>query len=275
MTKEIDIWESHGRVYNRPIDNPYIDPPVEPKGKKKRKEIKSLDDSLVLENIVCVDADGNEFEKYDLLAVRKDIFRDADGKHISFTLYNAVLYCEKKKLVLPSFALTCNLVAALFKNKTNSAVKLVLEQYKDYGYHAQNTGIDYSMEQIIHYPLAGYFGQTGAVNSGRPQKALSFAKNTLRDCLLEDALKDSDYIRYVKQLTGLADPAVLVEIGKYFGRPARLLFPWSGQNGAKFTKKMVAWFGCISNNLDLSGNYILNSSNAVRGVRRANASNQD
>ena len=272
MTKPIDIWEAHGRSYEKPTNNPYIDPPA---ASKKGKKIKSLDDFLVLNDIKCVDADDNVFEQYDTLAVRKDIFRNADGKSVNFNPYQAVVHCEENGLFLPSFALTCNLVAALFKNKTNSAVKLVLEQYKDYGYHAQNTGIDYSMEQIIHYPLAGYFGQTGAVNSGRPQKALSFAKNTLRDCLLEDALKDSDYIRYVKQLTGLADPAVLVEIGKYFGRPARLLFPWSGQNGAKFTKKMVAWFGCISNNLDLSGNYILNSSNAVRGVRRANASNQD
>src|SRR3989344_6347623 len=278
MTKEIDIWESHGRVYNRPIDNPYIDPPVEPKGKKKRKEIKSLDDSLVLENIVCVDADGNEFEKYDLLAVRKDIFRDADGKHISFTLYNAVLHCEENNLFLPSFALTCNVVASLFKNKTDSAAKLVLDQYQnhsgDFGYHAQNTIIDWGKNTMIHYPTAADFNQTGAVNNGHPRKALSFAKNTLGDCLLENALKDSNHTRYVKQLTGLADPAVLVELGNYFGKPARLWFPWSGKNGAPFTEKRTAWFGCYSVSLDLSGSNLLNDSDAVRGVQRANASNQ-
>ena len=279
MTKEINIWEAHGRVYDRPIGNPYIDPPAAPKkGKKIKSKIKSLDDFLVLENIVCVDADGKEFEKYDHIYVRKDIFRDAQGKSVNFNPYQAVVHCEENNLFLPSFALTCNVVASLFKNKTDSAAKLVLDQYQnhsgDFGYHAQNTIIDWGKNTMIHYPTAADFNQTGAVNNGHPRKALSFAKNTLGDCLLENALKDSNHTRYVKQLTGLADPAVLVELGNYFGKPARLWFPWSGKNGAPFTEKRTAWFGCNGNGLDLDGSNNLDNDYAVRGVQRANASNQ-
>ncbi|HLC78059.1 MAG TPA: hypothetical protein VJH92_02965, partial [Candidatus Nanoarchaeia archaeon] len=104
MTKEINIWEAHGRVYDRPIGNPYIDPPAAPK--KIKSKIKSLDNFLVLENIVCVDADGKEFEKYDHIYVRKDIFRDAQGKSVNFNPYQAVVHCEENNLFLPSFALT-------------------------------------------------------------------------------------------------------------------------------------------------------------------------
>ena len=99
------------------------------------------------------------------------------------------------------------------------------------------------------------------------RKTSRFDKVTLQDSLLENALKDAAHTRYVKQLTGLANPADLVEIGKYFGKPAKLWFPWNGQAGATFNDKRAAWFGCNSNYLSLNGNYYLNYSNAGRGVR--------
>ena len=71
------------------------------------------DDFLAVENLQCVDADGNVFEQYDKLYVRKDIERDEAGKQLNFTPYKAIVHFESKGMSLLSFAGTCNLVAVL------------------------------------------------------------------------------------------------------------------------------------------------------------------
>jgi len=254
--------------------NPYLNPPPKPTPVPTPAAapvtVTKLDDFLVLENLVCVDANDNIFEQYPELRVRKDIFRDQNRGQINFTAYNAAVHCEKNGLFLPSFALTCNLVAALYQNRNNPDAEALLQQYKNhgagYGWQAQNTIINYAAEEIIHYPTAADFGQTTAVNNGL-RKTGRFTKASLKDDLLENALKDVAHTLYVKQLTGLANPADLVEIGNYFGRPAKLWFPWNGQAGATYNEKRAAWFGCSSYNLYLYGDSNLSSYNAARGVR--------
>ncbi|MBI4152334.1 hypothetical protein HY495_01375 [Candidatus Woesearchaeota archaeon] len=240
-------------------------------------------DYIKLENIVCVDADGVEFEKYPQLYVSRDIFRESNGQQKNYTPHNAAVYCEQNGLFLPSFALTCNYLAALFsmavEKKTDGSYKMkdatakaLLDQYKDKGngngYHAQNTIVDFSDQTIIHYPTPADFGQTNAVNAAHPRISKTFVKVTLQDSVLETALQDQAHLRYVKQLTGLRDPLVLVEIGNYFGKPAKLWFPWNGQNGASYMGKRAAWLGCNGYNFILDADGILNYSGAARGVRR-------
>ncbi len=48
------------------------------------------------------------------------------------------------------------------------------------------------------------------------------------------------------------------KIEKYFGKPAYLWFPWSGQNGASYNDKRAARVGCFSDNLNLVGYSNLN-----------------
>ena len=226
-------------------------------------------DYITVRGITCVDADGNVTEQYPALYVKRDIERNG-AQHINFTPYKVASDFEKQGSFLPSIALTCNIMSTLYPHRSDADVKRFLLQYQNHGaghgYHAQNTVINYRTQEIVHYPSAADFNQREAVNASQ-RKINRFDKTTLQDCLLEHALKDAAHTRYVKQLTGLVKPEVLVEIGTYFGKPAQLWFPWNGQAGAGFNEIRAAWFGCISNYLDLSGDYDLVISNAARGVR--------
>ena len=233
---------------------------------------------LAVENIQCVDADDNVFEQYDLLFVRKDIERDESGKQVNFTPNCAIAHFEKEDpLFLPSFALSCNIVAALDQQRDNPEVKPVLMQYKNYGvghgFHAQNTVIDWKDQEIIHYPHKNdflYWGGKAPINQFKSRVALPFERtqrrifrldNSLSDTTLEKGSKDQLMTRFVRQLTGLENPSVLVEIGNYFGKTARVWVSSSNETRA-------AWFGCNnSNGLDLVGNCSLISNFAARGVR--------
>ncbi len=280
MTNQNNPWK-YARVDEAGLkDNPYLHPPPNPTPTPAPLHppttpptiATSIDDFLVLQNITCIDANGTIFEHYDELKVAKDIFRDAKKKQVDFTPYAAAVHCEQNGLFLPSFALTCNIVAALYQNRTDAKVKKVLDQYKDKGngngWHAQNTIINYDTQQVIHYPNAADFGNTTAVNTARQKFIGTFTKAALEDSLLENVLQNTAHLQYVKQLTGLAHPQDLVEIGTYFGKPAKLWFPWSGKKGAAQTGTWAAWFGCYSTSLDLNGYDDLGDSNAVRGVRR-------
>ena len=248
--------------------NPPPPPPLPGAG---TTAVTSLADYIKLENIVCVDADGKVFERYDALYVAKDIIRNPNQSQVSKILYQWAVYFERAGLFLPSFALSCAVVAALYQQKSNPEIEKVLQQYKDKGngdgYQAQNTIIDYAREEIVHYPLAADVTQSAAVNVSRTRTALSFSKATLQDSLLADALRDSASVRYVKQLTGLSDPSVLVDIGTYFGKPAKLWFPWNDQQGSVQTDKGAAWLGCNRDNFSLDAYVNLYNTYAARGVR--------
>src|SRR3989339_728110 len=245
---------------------------TEPKNPEPPSRISfSEGDFLTLEDLSCVDADGNVFESYDRLDVRKDIFR-ADGKQVSRTPYNHVVHCEEMGLFLPSFALTCNIVARLYEGKSDAHVEKVLQQYKDkgngFGWHAQNTIIAYGSSEVIHYPSARDFSQSTAVNGSQGHVALSFVKDSLEYALLKDALRDASSRRFLQQLTGLHEPEILIEIGKYFGKPAKVWFPWNGKAGKGFKEKRAAWFGCYDSSFGLFANYSLYGAYTARGVRR-------
>src|SRR3989338_4287996 len=245
---------------------------TEPKNPEPPSRISfSEGDFLTLEDLSCVDADGNVFESYDRLDVRKDIFR-SDGKQVSRTPYAHAVHCEEMGLFLPSSALTCNIVARLYEGKSDAHVEKVLQQYKDkgngFGWHAQNTIIAYGSSEIIHYPSASVFSGVTAVNASQSCVVLPFVKDSLEDALLKDALRDASTRRFLQQLTGLENPEILIEIGKYFGKPAKVWFPWNGKAGKGFKEKRAAWFGCSDADLYLGANLNLSSTGAARGVRR-------
>ena len=96
--------------------------------------------------------------------------------------------------------------------------------------------------------------------------ARDFDRSVLENELLEITLKDKKKSRYVRQLTGLRDPSVLVEIGKYFRRTAILWYPWSGKNGKDDSKKRAAWLGCSGSGFNLSAGGNLGSGYATHGA---------
>ncbi|MEK6809551.1 MAG: hypothetical protein AABY40_02670 [Nanoarchaeota archaeon] len=282
-------------------NNPYLNPPPKPAlpippahnaEPATPVTVTTLDDFLILQNLTCVDADGRVFEQYPELLVRKDIFRNG-ASQINFTPYQAIVHCQGQGLFLPSMALSCNIVAVLFQQAVrlesdgtyttiNPDVKKVLDQYKDhgagYGWQAQNTVIDYNHQKIIHYPHDADFtthGGTSNVNSSRPRTELPFqkvsgiwpVKKTLENMTLEDGLKHPLVSKFVKQFTGLANPSILIPIGQYFQKQAKVWFPTSPVKAEDCTETRAAWFGCISDSLDLDGDDNLNYNDAGRGVR--------
>jgi len=245
---------------------------TEPKNPEPPSRISfSEGDFLTLEDLSCVDADGNVFESYDRLDVRKDIFRSGNAQ-VSRTPYAHAVHCEEMGLFLPSSALTCNIVARLYEGKSDAHVEKVLQQYKDkgngFGWHAQNTIIAYGSSEVIHYPSARDFSQSTAVNASQSHVVLPFVKDSLEDALLKDALRDASSRRFLQQLTGLHEPEILIEIGKYFGEPAKVWFPWNGKAGKSFNETRATWFGCDDANFGLIANGDLNGASAARGVRR-------
>ena len=241
--------------------------------------VTSIDNFIVLKDIRCVDADGNVFEQYDELHIAKDIVRQANGTYQSFTPYQAIVYFEQKGLFLPSMALSCNIVAALFqaaveKKGTGYVVKdaglqKVLDQYKDhgagYGWQAQNTLIDWNRRKILHYPRDADFPQHGGsknINQSRSLVKLPIPMG-IGDMALVDALQDAEATKYVRNLTGLEDPSVLVRVGEYFGDISCL---WTSSSPGT----RAAWLGCNNHSFNFDVYNGLGKNNAARGVRLKN-----
>ena len=114
--------------------------------------------------------------------------------------------------------------------------------------------------RIIHRNF--HIGRIGEIDiiAEKSKGIWPFNKN-LESMTLEEDLKDTLISAFVKQFTGLQDPSVLVEIGTYFGKTARV---WVSSS----TGTLAARFGCGSIGLDLNGSGILYNSYAARGVRR-------
>ena len=244
--------------------------------------VSSLDDYLILGDLSCVDADGNEFEKYGELYVAKDVvqgdkpYSDTNSvkQHINFTPYKGAVHFEKQGngSFLPSMALSCNIIAVLYHQRSDPTVKAVLDQYKNhgsgYGWHDQNTIVDWKNGKIIHYPSDRDFpkhGENDKINLLRQQSRLpfSFAGN-FRGQLLENALKDADFAKFVKNITGLQDPSVLVDLGTYFGKAAKV---WVTSDPPKLKETRAAWLGCNDISFYLDAAYDLYGSSAARGVK--------
>jgi hypothetical protein len=179
---------------------------------------------LKLENIVCVGSNGLPFEAYKTIYVATDIVRGRDAEQGYFGTYRGISYFENaaKKMFLPSIALTCNILAALYANRSDPEFKKVLDQYKDNGknhvYHIQNTIVNWENETIIHYPSDADFPNDGGNNHVNPSRRaqLPFKHETLTFQRIEEALNDNAYTNFIKNLTGIQDPTILLEIGRYF-----------------------------------------------------------
>ena len=233
--------------------------------KDSKKTIVSLDGYLVLRDISCVDADGTIFEEYPEIYIKKDVERNRENS-LNLNPYSAVVYFEQQGLFLPSFALSCNIVVTLYKNKINADCKKILGQYKDHGaghgWHAQNTLIDWKINKIIHYPQDADFPQYGGsngINQSQSRTSFDFNKEGISDMTLEEALKKPNFEKYIRNLTGLVDPSDLVRIGVYFGKTA---WCWTSSNNEIRT----ACFGCSDNVFYLGAYSNIYKSDACRGV---------
>lgn len=240
---------------------------------------RSIDDFLVIpDEIRCVGADGKVFERYDRIHIARDIVRNERNRHISFTPHGAILYFEKNDQFLPSFALSCNILAYLFVNKDDEDAKKVLMQYRDYhagynGVHTQNTLVNWKKRKIRHYPLDAHFPisdlrYSDNVNQLRHRSWFGFNVNGFDSMDLENALKRTEFKDFIVNLTGLENPEVLVEIGKYFGKPARIQVP---NTDPKYppTYTTASHLGCFNDYFYVdAADYGFNYCSAASGVRK-------
>ena len=237
----------------------------------------SLADYIKLENISCVDADSNEFERYGELYIKKEVEKDAAGQLLKVTPYAAIHHCEQFGF-LPSAALMANIHVAIYRaavehqpdgtyRTKNAELEQMLQKLKNrgdnIGGHWVNTLVDWRALKIIHYPQDADFlshGDTAGINGSHPQKVFSFDKNSFADMKLADALKIPNYKRYLQNYSGLPDPAILLEVAHYYQETARSWVSTSQEVRA-------AWLGCYQVNFYLYANDNLNDTNAARGVR--------
>jgi len=199
---------------------------------KPKTKLRDALDYILLEDISCTDANGKVFERYDELYIAKDIMRKGN-KPFYFKPYEAISYFEKQanKSFLPSIALTCNILVRLYENRDNPEINKTLMQYKDYenpghGWHIQNTIVDWKKRKIIHYPndkdfpeFSGSVPELGGnenINENKQRTAFKFNPEGFDDVILEKALQNPQFKKYIKNLTGLKKPETLIEIGDYF-----------------------------------------------------------
>lgn len=252
-------------------------PPPSPLPKGAPASAVIAGDYILLRNLRCVGSDNVVFEQYPELRVRKDIVRDTNGSQINHTPYAWIAYFEGKGEFLPSFALSCNIVATLYAAAVerqgstytvkNAELKTVFDQYKDKGngggWHAQNTVVNWGTSEIIHYPKDSDFPKHGGTeNINQQQRTIRrrFNRHGFADKTLEEALKAPNYKTYIQDLTGLADTAALVAAGSYFGKPAKAWISSGNETRA-------AWLGCDDDYFSLSAYVNLYYDNAARGVR--------
>jgi len=238
---------------------------------------------LLVQGISSVDADGNVVGSYPQLLVMKDVFRDEAGKIKLFTPYQAIRYCEEQGYVLPPSNLTIPLVAVFFHHRDDPEVNKVLMQYNDKGngngWHAQNSVIGYNAPKMIHYPVDTDFPRHGGrnnINASRARTELAFKKKAgvfpftdkkLENMALEEGLNHPLVSAFVKQFTGLADLSILVEVGKYFQKPAKVWFPTRPTKVEDCTETKGVWLGCDDSYFNLYGDSNLYYYDAARGVR--------
>jgi hypothetical protein len=261
----------------------------------------NLNDFLRLENINCTDSNGVVYEHYDSLLLRKDVERghntypkpnwlesifskaDPDYNELKF----AKFYMSEQGLFLPSFALTCNILAELYANKNNVKFAKVLNQYnnleKRYGgaAHIQNTLVNGDTKQIIHYPnYADSLNVTvyGQDREAQPtRKTFAFNFTDFKNLLLEDALKEPNCREFLQNLTGLQNPEILGEIGTYFEKIPFIYVTGSpgihaallGGTSAKYSDECmfeISTIGYLSRHY-IPGDFLDPSSGFTRGVR--------
>lgn len=242
----------------------------------KEPMIKPVKDEgyIGLENISCADADGDLIERYDKIFIKTNLATtNKNAMRLSnFTIYGAAYFFERQKgdVFLPSCALTCNILARLYELRHYEEMENLLLQYKNHGlndgWHIQNTIVDWRGQRIIHYP--GYSEIPKKVkkrdmNHKRNCTILSFTPEKFEDGPLKFLLKNSSFEEFIKNLTGLEDPEILVSIGDYFVKPARV---WLPNEPSKEERPSVAWIGCRHDHLDIYIYGGTNFSGPARGV---------
>jgi len=225
-----------------------------PKKKEEMPEPVSsehISDFVELNDLKCVASSGQVIEEYPVLAVAGDIERYADSNHSmvksGVSVANVQLKKHKKGF-LPSLALTCNIVVKLYENRDLPSMQELLCQYKlrhfgdEWGVTLQNTLVNHHSYKIAHYPT---MINEKDKSPARTELFTADLSTRYESVSLETITLDPLLEKFVKDLTGLEDPTVLIKIADYFDADASILFP----TDREYDPTRMCRFGCIRNEL--------------------------
>lgn len=214
--------------------------------------VKKAEPKILIKNISCKDSEGNEFEHYDELYVNKDTTPGIFG------FDDSIAYLEKEGSFLPSLPLGNNILVWLFENRDDPEINKILMQYQsnesNYTWYLHNTKVDSFGGTFVNYPKSYQQGFHRAFRF----RTLKPSENMKLEVAIQKHKKD------VINLTGLPNPEVLIDIGKYLNKPATSLC--TGSNRAPGHWDLVGWLGCNYNqfNIGINGNHQGNYS--IRGA---------
>ncbi|MBN2459755.1 hypothetical protein JXB28_05715 [Candidatus Woesearchaeota archaeon] len=242
---------------------------------------------FLLPEIACFDEYLNYNEKYERLMVKKDVERDPKNpdmsrNRISMDTAGGINHFagQGNGMFLPSLALTCNILEALYDRRSNPEARKILMQYKDTGFgqgwHMQNTIVNWETRTIIHYPqksdFAPCYSTSPDINSGRPTERYKINYSKIDNEPLEKALEQwgtrRGYDNFIQSLMGLSYPHVLVDIGKYFGKETQI-YVLRNQAGIKVPRAVM--IGCDEDSFKIEIGMRIGSSCSARGVKKPDA----
>lgn len=206
---------------------------------------------MTLEDISCIDYDGNVFERYDKLELVEDVAIASHNQIEVLNYFNG----NNEGFFIPSFALTCNILAKLLKktdsNDTNEKAhaKMFLNQYSSIlshkGWHWQNTVIDWENQVIAHY-----LESMPCYTKYHPSQArLDFQLNQPGGAyFLDMAMQSREMKVFVNNLTGLASSGAIIRVGKYLGRETKIHLPTEAE---KSQPTLLTLLGSDKNHFNL------------------------
>lgn len=240
------------------------------KEEQKKTEVFDYSEQYILiNNIRCTDANNCIIEQYDELLIAKEFTFPKNSIKATTDTYNAIKMMEKKGMFLPSLALTCNILAALYENRNNEAADKLLKGYfnrKDgYEFVAQNTVVDWEKNKVIHYPRDNYFlnGYGGKnVNLNREETVRALNPKGFQNLDLEEAVYAGPFFEdYIKNFSGLQNPGILTEISRYYESRLSLWVNGMAKNDGYIG---TTWMDRGTESLDINlFNYL-----SVRGIAR-------
>ena len=210
---------------------------------KRLWDPENIDKTITLENIKCVDSRRRVITEYSVLPVHRDYFRYDNGEPLHFGLADALQHAGRPMKMLPTMAVTCNILARLYEHRGEPEARQVLDLYK-LDRHFQffdkklprfnqfvqatvvaNMGSEYN--GVIH--LVGDFVSGGDTEFKVAWERRGIQFNESLDQLmplpLEQAVNQSMHRALLMDLTGLEKPEVLLEIAAYLGGDIQHPFP--------------------------------------------------
>lgn len=215
-----ETHEEPGKTYSEKT------PPDPP----RRVKVTDSGDFFILKDIVCFNYQGKPFEVYPQLEIAKDCLRHEESpvimsRNAAVSRFNAL----EDGSFLPSFALQCAILEALYQNRTLPGSKEILKSYYEMHGPGNSNTVVIAKENggtIIHYPddvgrrveLPYRIHGPGFLDAMATVLTESFVETFSFGFTVSPRSNFSIQTEFVRNVTGRFNPSILAAIGKYLRR---------------------------------------------------------